>query len=48
MKLKNFMLVDGTGRKVVVTAADEKSAARSWEYANPGVKVISVTEELSC
>ena len=48
MKLKNFILVDGTGRKVVVTAADGKSAARSWEYANPGVKVISVTEELPC
>ena len=48
MKLKNFSLVDGTGRKVVVIAADEKSAARSWEYANPGVNVISVTEELPC
>ena len=48
MKLKNFLLVDGTGRKVVVMAADEKSAARSWEYANPGVKVILVTEDLSC
>ena len=48
MKLKNFMLVDGAGRKVVVTAADEKSAARSWEYAKPGVKGISVTEEPSC
>lgn len=48
MKLKNFILIDSTGRKVVVTAADEKSAARSWEYANPGVKVISVTAELSC
>ena len=48
MKLKNFILIDGAGRKVVVIAADEKSAARSWEYANPEVKVISVTEELSC
>ena len=48
MKLKNFILIDGTGRKVVVIAADEKSAARSWEYANPGVNVISVTEELPC
>ena len=48
MKLKNFILIDDTGRKVVVTAADEKSAARSWEYANPGVNVISVTEDLSC
>ena len=48
MKLKNFILVDGTGRKVVVTAADEKSAARSWEYANPGVKVVSVKEDVPC
>lgn len=48
MILKNFILVDSTGRKVVVIAADEKSAARSWEYTNPEVKVISVTEELSC
>ena len=48
MKLKNFILIDGTGRKVVVTAADEKSAAKSWEYAYPGMNVISVTEDLSC
>ena len=48
MTLKNFILVDSTGKKVVITTADEKSAARSWEYANSGVKVISVTEELSC
>ena len=40
MKLKNFMLVDGTGRKVVVTAADEKSAGGSGGYGNPGGKVI--------
>lgn len=48
MKLKNFLLVDGTGRKVVVTAADEKSAARAWEYANPGAKVVSVREDVPC
>ena len=48
MKLKNFILIDGTGRKVVVMAADEKSAAKSWEYANPGVNVISVKEDISC
>lgn len=48
MKLKNFILVDGAGRKVVVAAADEKSAARSWEYANPGAKVVSVREDAPC
>ena len=48
MILKNFILVDSTGRKVVVMAADEKSAARSWEYANPGVNVISVKEDIPC
>lgn len=48
MKLKDFILVDDTGRKAVVTAADEKSAARSWEYANPGAKVVSVKEDLPC
>ena len=48
MTLKNFILVDSTGKKVVVTAADEKSAARSWEYANPGVKAVSVKEDIPC
>lgn len=48
MKLKNFLLVDDTGRKAVVMATDEKSAAKIWEYANPGVKVISVKEDLPC
>lgn len=48
MKLKNFILIDSTGEKVVVMAADEKSAARSWEYANSGVKVVSVKEDLPC
>ena len=48
MKLKNFILIDGTGRKVVVMAADEKSAAKSWEYANPGVNVISAKEDIPC
>ena len=48
MKLKNFILIDGTGRKVIVMAADEKSAAKSWEYANPGVNVISVKEDIPC
>lgn len=45
MKLKNFILVDSAGGKVVVMAADEKSAARIREYANPGVKVVSVKED---
>jgi len=48
MKLKNFILVDGTGGKAVVMAADEKSAAKIWEYTNPGVKVVSVKEDLPC
>ena len=48
MKLKNFILVDGAGRKVVVMATDEKSAARAWEYANPGAKVVSVREDVPC
>lgn len=48
MKLKNFVLVDNAGRKVVVTAADEKSAARAWEYANPEVKAVSVREDIPC
>lgn len=45
MKLKNFILVDSAGGKVVVMAADEKSAARIREYANPGVKIISIEED---
>ena len=48
MTLKNFILVDSTGRKVVVMAADEKSAAKSWEYTNPGVNVISAKEDIPC
>lgn len=48
MKLKNFILVDNTGEKVVVIATDEKSAARVWEYDNPGVKVVSIKEDLPC
>ena len=48
MTLKNFLLVDGTGKKVVVMAADEKSAAKSREYANPGVNVISAKEDIPC
>ena len=48
MKLKNFILVDSTGGKAVVMATDEKSAAKTWEYANPGVKVVSVKEDPSC
>lgn len=48
MKLKNFILVDDTGGKAVVMAADEKAAARIWEYANPGAKVVSVEEDLPC
>ena len=48
MTLKNFILVDSTGKKVVVTAADEKSAARSWEYTNLDVKVISAKENPPC
>ena len=48
MKLKHFILVDSTGGKAVVMATDEQSAARIWEYANPGVKVVSVKEDLPC
>lgn len=48
MKLKNFILVDGAGREVVVVATDKKSAARTWEYANPGTKVVSVKEDTPC
>lgn len=48
MKLKNFVLVDSAGRKVVVAATDEKSAAKSWEYANPEVKAVSVREDIPC
>lgn len=48
MKLKNFLLIDSTGGKAVVMATDEKSAARIWEYANPGVKVVSVKEDIPC
>lgn len=48
MKLKNFLLVDSTGRKAVVMATDEKSAARAWEYANPGAKVVSVKKDIPC
>ena len=48
MKLKNFMLVDSTGEKAVVMATDERSAARVWEYANPGVKVVSIKADLPC
>ena len=48
MKLKNFILVDSAGGKTVVMAADEKSAARILEYANPGVKVVSVEEDRPC
>lgn len=48
MKLKNFILVDSTGEKAVVMATDERSAARVWEYAKPGVKVVSIKEDLPC
>lgn len=48
MKLKNFLLIDSTGGKAVVMATDKKSVARIWEYANPGVKVVSVEEDRPC
>ena len=48
MQLKNFILVDSTGEKAVVMATDERSATRVWEYAKPGVKVVSIKEDLPC
>jgi hypothetical protein len=48
MKLKNFILVDDTGGKAVVMATDEKSAKNAWEYAHPGIKVVSVKEDTPC
>lgn len=48
MKLKNFKLIDSAGKKAVIIACDKKSAKNAWEYAHPGIKVMSIEEDIRC